>query len=430
MDDTDRRTLQVNRTYLVKNIANPDDIAEELFSNEIFTEGMKDEVEVEKLREKKVRKLLDILPRRGPDAFKIFLNVLVDTQNKHVAEHINSGQKVPYVPHNQLHQQEEEEEELPQTWPDPMSLEGQLIVKPCPINSTRFQSRRCYKMGRKPRGRVLVINNKIFFGPLEKDDVGKKRVTLTDRLGTEQDEIKIREVFEQMNFVVDVFNDKKGEEIKDILRGEVERDIHRAADCFVLVIMTHGTTGAIYGVDGKTVSIEEIKKQFNGEKFPAMADKPKVILIQACRGDDRDEGVREISNTDKIIKEAEKKLKDMTLNSETDSHSETVTPTMSHMVVAMASTLGMVSFRNKIYGSWFLQAVAFVLAKYSYKDDILQILTKVNELVSLGRAKDSRQGKEYVAISEFNSTLSKSLYFCPGLVTEEVQSNKIQQASS
>ncbi|XP_061163366.1 caspase-6-like [Saccostrea echinata] len=429
MDDKDRRTLQVNRTYLVKNIANPDDIAEELFSNEIFTEGMKDEIEVEKLREKKVRKLLDILPRRGPEAFKIFLNVLVDTQNKHVAEHINSGQKVPFVPHNQLHHREEEED-LPQTWPDPISLEGPLIVKPCSINSTQFQSSRCYKMGRKPRGRVLVINNKIFFGPLEKDDVGMKRVTLTNREGTDKDEEKIKEVFEQMNFVVDVFLDKKGEDIKDILRREVEKDIHRTADCFVLVIMTHGTTGAIYGVDGKTVSVEEIKKQFNGENFPAMADKPKVILIQACRGDDRDQGVREISNTDEEIKKAEQKMKDMTLNSETDSHSETLTPTMSHMVVAMASTLGMVSFRNKIYGSWFLQAVAFVLAKYSYKDDILQILTKVNELVSRGRAKDSRQRKEYVAISEFNSTLSKSLYFCPGLVTEEVQSNRIQQASS
>lgn len=48
--------------------------------------------------------------------------------------------------------------------------------------------------------------------------------------------------------------------------------------------MTHGTSGAIYGVDGKTVSIEEIKMMLNGENFPAMADKPKVLLIQACRG--------------------------------------------------------------------------------------------------------------------------------------------------
>jgi hypothetical protein len=66
-------------------------------------------------------------------------------------------------------------------------------------------------MGRNPRGRVLVINNKIFFGPLDEDESGKRRVTLADREGTEQDELKITEVFQQMNFIVDVFNDKKGE---------------------------------------------------------------------------------------------------------------------------------------------------------------------------------------------------------------------------
>lgn len=66
-------------------------------------------------------------------------------------------------------------------------------------------------MGRRPRGRVLIINNKIFFGPLEEDENGKKRVTLATREGTEQDERKIQEVFEQMFFVVDVHMDKKGE---------------------------------------------------------------------------------------------------------------------------------------------------------------------------------------------------------------------------
>jgi hypothetical protein len=43
---------------------------------------------------------------------------------------------------------------------------------------------------------------------------------------------------------------------------------------------------------------------------------------------------------------------------------------------------------------------------------------------------DSKQKKEFVAISEFSSTLSKSLYFFPGLVSEDMQLNRIQQASS
>lgn len=66
-------------------------------------------------------------------------------------------------------------------------------------------------MGKKPRGRVLVINNKIFYGPLEEDQLGRKRVTLQTREGTEQDQRQIKEVFEQLNFLVDVFQDKKGD---------------------------------------------------------------------------------------------------------------------------------------------------------------------------------------------------------------------------
>ena len=57
------------------------------------------------------------------------------------------------------------------------------------------------------------------------------------------------------------------------------------------------------------------------------------------------------------------------------------------------------------------------------------LFLQVNELVSRGRAKDSTAKKEFVAVSEFNSTLSKNLYFFPGVVTEEIKSIGIQQAS-
>lgn len=411
----------------MKNIANPDDVANELFSNEIFTEGMKDEVEVENLKEKKVRKLLDILPRRGPEAFQVFIKVLQDTKNDHVAEQLKSGASEK---NNSYQRLEDREDDLPQTWPDPISLEGNLTVKPLTQRVQKFQESGCYKMSRKPRGKVLIINNKIFFGPLEEDEYGKKRVTLGTREGTEQDESKIKAVFEQMYFVVDVHNDKKGEEIKTKLKEEVKKDFHRTADCFVLVIMTHGTAGAIYGVDGKTVSIEEIKMLLSGENFPAMAEKPKILLIQACRGETKDQGVKETTDIGKEIKSTGAILRDLSLDTVSDSKSESVTPTMSHMVVAMASTLGMVSYRNRMYGSWFLQAVAYVFAKYSHTNDIHQMLTKVNQLVSRGRARDSKQNKEFVAISESSYTLSKNLYFCPGYFTEEVPQSRIQQASS
>lgn len=57
--------------------------------------------------------------------------------------------------------------------------------------------------------------------------------------------------------------------------------------------------------------------------------------------DAKDQGVKEITaDIEKEIKSTEAMLKDFSLNTVSDSKSESVTPTMSHMVVAMASTLG------------------------------------------------------------------------------------------
>lgn len=38
-----------------------------------------------------MRKFLDILPRRGPEAFDIFLDVLNQTKNKHVYDRLMTG---------------------------------------------------------------------------------------------------------------------------------------------------------------------------------------------------------------------------------------------------------------------------------------------------------------------------------------------------
>jgi hypothetical protein len=46
MDDEDRRSLQISRSFIVKNIENIEEITEELYSRDVFTESMKNDVEV------------------------------------------------------------------------------------------------------------------------------------------------------------------------------------------------------------------------------------------------------------------------------------------------------------------------------------------------------------------------------------------------
>ena len=82
-----------------------------------------------------------------------------------------------------------------------------------------------------------------------------------------------------MNFLLYIF-----QKIREVIEEEVRDPQHADAECFVLVIMTHGCAQGIYGVDGQVVEMSWITEQLNGANFPAMANKPKLVFIQACRG--------------------------------------------------------------------------------------------------------------------------------------------------
>lgn len=60
--------------------------------------------------------------------------------------------------------------------------------------------------------------------------------------------------------------------------------IHNDVDCFVLVLMSHGSSSGVFGVDGNLISHDEIRSAFNGQNFNVFKDKPKLVFIQACRG--------------------------------------------------------------------------------------------------------------------------------------------------
>uniref|UniRef100_A0A3B4GVT1 Caspase family p20 domain-containing protein n=1 Tax=Pundamilia nyererei TaxID=303518 RepID=A0A3B4GVT1_9CICH len=56
-----------------------------------------------------------------------------------------------------------------------------------------------------------------------------------------------------------------------------------------VVLMSHGDLGTIRGSDLKNFEIDKIYERLNTKNCPALMNKPKVIIIQACRGEN--EGV-------------------------------------------------------------------------------------------------------------------------------------------
>jgi len=72
--------------------------------------------------------------------------------------------------------------------------------------------------------------------------------------------------------------------MKTILENERGLDCHRNADAFVLVLLTHGGQGSVYGIDGEKVLVDDITTLFDGRNCPQLQNKPKLFFIQACQG--------------------------------------------------------------------------------------------------------------------------------------------------
>lgn len=51
-----------------------------------------------------------------------------------------------------------------------------------------------------------------------------------------------------------------------------------------MFIMAHGGLGHIEVNDEEIVDLEEIYKMFNNSQCPALREKPKLFVVQACRG--------------------------------------------------------------------------------------------------------------------------------------------------
>ncbi|KAI8514836.1 luteolysis [Branchiostoma belcheri] len=76
-----------------------------------------------------------------------------------------------------------------------------------------------------------------------------------------------------------------GKGMKDELQKFSQRKEHAERGCSVVVLMTHGKEGHIYGTDDKTVPLKTIFSMFDDDSCPRLSGKPKLFFIQACQGD-------------------------------------------------------------------------------------------------------------------------------------------------
>ncbi|XP_052284327.1 uncharacterized protein LOC127880891 isoform X2 [Dreissena polymorpha] len=142
--------------------------------------------------------------------------------------------------------------------------------------------KKAYQMARIPRGKALVLNvNRV---------VGK-----TDRRGTDIDRDNLHNLLCQLHFDVTVYNDEDGLtalEIVKKLQDFSQHAGHRTSDCTVVCILSHGEEGYIFGADGKKFELDAVFSLFDNTCCPDLRGKPKMFIVQACRGGALDRGVQ------------------------------------------------------------------------------------------------------------------------------------------
>ena len=134
-----------------------------------------------------------------------------------------------------------------------------------------------YQMKSYPRGLGIIINNKVF-------------TSMNDREGTDRDAEDLQKLFTYLGFYTNRYNNLTETEFRRVFEDAAAID-HKDFDCLMVAILTHGTKGKLYATNGKLIPVEELTSLFNGSQCPSLIGKPKVFLLQACRGGNLDYGV-------------------------------------------------------------------------------------------------------------------------------------------
>lgn len=122
---------------------------------------------------------------------------------------------------------------------------------------------------------------------------------------------------------------------------------HKDRNCFICCILSHGSSGAIYGTDHKLVSIRMLMSHFTAKQCPQLAAKPKVFFIQACQGDNVQRPV---------FLDTDGSTPDSSPMQERDSYFESI-PEEADFLLGMATVDGCAAFRHIEEGAWYIQSL-------------------------------------------------------------------------
>ncbi|XP_074072675.1 caspase-13-like [Macrotis lagotis] len=113
---------------------------------------------------------------------------------------------------------------------------------------------------------------------------------LHERLGAEHDVLGMTKLLQDLGYNVNLKENLTAQEMESELRIFAGLTDHWLSDSTFLVFMSHGIWDGICGTrhemqNPDVLAINTIFQTFNNHNCPSLRGKPKVIIIQACRGE-------------------------------------------------------------------------------------------------------------------------------------------------
>ncbi|XP_071834551.1 caspase-3-like isoform X2 [Apostichopus japonicus] len=204
---------------------------------------------------------------------------------------------------------------------------------------------------------------------------------MNQRTGSIRDVDNLNVLLEGLGFEIKKFHDLTASDMKKALLEASKRE-YAGTNYFFCALCSHGDDGVIFGTDGDPTNygrdphqdnaswlqLRDIFDMFYGENCKSLVGKPKMFVIQACRGKELQSAELEV-DSDVAVNVADVGVKP-TIPSEAD------------FVVAYSTSEGNAAIRHRVDGSWYIQDFVRVFNSYGTQTEFQQLLTVVNRLVS------------------------------------------------
>nr|XP_057936497.1 caspase a-like [Doryrhamphus excisus] len=239
-----------------------------------------------------------------------------------------------------------------------------------------------------------------------------------NRDGAEADEKNMEMLLRAFGYHVVKYTNLTGKQIDQAVQDFSRHSKLKDTDSVFVVIMSHGKLGYVLGVNwhkDQTLEgaaeeedlfcIDNIFQHLASDKCKALLNKPKVIIIQACRGEEKG-SVLVRDNAQKMlacdnVEAGDDNLVDDGLRAV---HKE------KDFIALLSCTPGTVSYRHPVTGSVLIQYVVDVLNTCSHEEHIEELFTMVLErfekFVSVYRGQMPNKHRV---------SLTKHFYLFPGI---------------